>query len=96
MAAQTPSPAARPRRRRETVENYIKRLEALEDVALGFKGVDKAYALQAGREVRGDGQAGSGGRGRRRRLNSTSSSASRTPWTIRGRSRSRDPGAAGR
>ena len=48
----TPSPPPGPGARRETVENYIKRLEALEDVALGFKGVDKAYALQAGREVR--------------------------------------------
>ena len=54
--------AARPGARRETYENYVKRIESIEGVASSFPGVERCYAIQAGRVGKGDSGKRSGKR----------------------------------
>ncbi len=80
---------SRPGARGDSLENYVKRLEALEELAGQHKGVDKVYALQAGREIRVIVKPARSTTTRRCCSRTRSRATSRITWSTRARSRSR-------
>ena len=88
--------AARPGARREMLETYVKRLEKLEDIADSYKGVQKSYAMQAGREIRIMVDAGQVNDDQAYWLAKDVTSASKPRCSIPARSRSRSCGSCAR